>query len=80
MRVEKTYQCRAQAELDGIQEEQIHVGAMEVGMSQLQEAELDRRKEKVAKLVKVGFACQSACGTVWSVVFDKPLRSTYKKA
>lgn len=53
--------------MDGIQEEEIHMSAMEVGMSQLQEAELDRRKEKVAKLVKVGLACQGACETVWSL-------------
>lgn len=40
-------------------------------MSQVQEAELDRRKEKVARLVKVGFACQSARETVWSLDFGQ---------
>lgn len=46
-------QCRAQAELDGIQEEQMRLGELGVRMSPLQAAELDRRKEKVARLVKV---------------------------
>ena len=44
---------RAQAELDGIQEEQAHMGELGVGMSPLQAADLDRRRDKVAKLVKV---------------------------
>ena len=47
--------CRAQAELDGLQEEQARMGELGVGISPLQAADLDRRKEKVAKLVKVGF-------------------------
>ena len=46
-------QCRAQAELDGIQEEQMRLGELGVRMSPPQAAELDRRKEKVARLVKV---------------------------
>ncbi len=47
--------CRAQAELDGLQEEQARMGELGVGISPLQAADLDRRKEKVAKLVKVSF-------------------------
>ncbi len=47
--------CRAQAELDGLQEEQACMGELGVGISPLQAADLDRRKEKVAKLVKVSF-------------------------
>jgi len=46
---------RAQAELDGLQEEQARMGELGVGISPLQAADLDRRKEKVAKLVKVSF-------------------------
>ncbi|DBA89218.1 TPA: hypothetical protein ACH3X1_016364 [Trebouxia sp. C0004] len=46
---------RAQAELDGLQEEQARMGELGVGISPLQAADLDRRTEKVAKLVKVGF-------------------------
>ena len=45
--------CRAQAELDGIQEEQTRMGELDFKKSPLQAAEMDRRKEKVAKLVKV---------------------------
>ena len=45
--------CRAQAELDGIQEEQARSGELGVGISPLQAADLERRTEKVAKLVKV---------------------------
>ncbi len=48
---------RAQAELDGIQEEQARMGELGVGISPLQAADLDRRKEKVAKLVKVSAVC-----------------------
>ena len=47
--------CRAQAELDGLQEEQARMGELGVGITPLQAADLDRRKEKVAKLVKVSF-------------------------
>ncbi|DBB11583.1 hypothetical protein WJX82_010561 [Trebouxia sp. C0006] len=45
---------RAQAELDGLQEEQARMGELGVGITPLQAADLDRRKEKVAKLVKEG--------------------------
>ena len=54
--IEEEMLCRAQAELDGIQEEQTHMGELGVGMSPLQAADLDCRKEKVAKLVKVRHA------------------------
>ena len=50
--------CRAQAELDGIQEEQSRMGELGIGISPLQAADLDRRMEKVAKLVKVSNAVQ----------------------
>ena len=53
-----SHQCRAQAELDGIQEEQMRLGELGVRMSPLQAAELDLRKEKVAKLVKVTHAME----------------------
>ncbi|KAL0042828.1 hypothetical protein WJX79_000990 [Trebouxia sp. C0005] len=46
---------RAQAELDGLQEEQASMGELGIGISPLQAADLDR-KEKVAKLVKEGEA------------------------
>ncbi|DBA70138.1 TPA: hypothetical protein ACH3X2_012191 [Trebouxia sp. C0005] len=46
---------RAQAELDGLQEEQARMGELGIGISPLQAADLDR-KEKVAKLVKEGEA------------------------
>ena len=48
--------CRAQAELDGIQGEQERMGELGAGLSPLQAADMDRRKDKVAKLVKVGHA------------------------
>lgn len=50
--------CRAQAELDGIQEEQMRMDELGIGMSPLQAADLDRRLERVAKLVKVSDAVQ----------------------
>lgn len=45
--------CRAQAELDGIQEDQTRMAELGIGVPPLQAAELERRQQKVAKLVKV---------------------------
>lgn len=45
--------CRAQAELDGIQEDQTRMAELGIAVPPLQSAEQERRKEKVAKLVKV---------------------------
>ncbi|KAL3160635.1 hypothetical protein ABBQ32_010559 [Trebouxia sp. C0010 RCD-2024] len=45
---------RAQAELDGIQEDQTRMAELGIGVPPLQAAELERRQQKVAKLVKEG--------------------------
>ena len=48
--------CRAQAELDGLQEEQTRQEQPQAVASDLQVLELERRMDKVLKLVKVGQA------------------------
>ena len=62
--------CRAQAELDGIQEEQTRMAELGIAVPPLQAAELERRKEKVAKLVKVS-VCMTGESGLYAHVFRK---------